>query len=140
MKNNFNILRQFNDDFKSDLNLNNHMLNFASLGSEENNSSSKKGDESIDNSLPNKNQPMPPFAGQNNPMPEQRPYPAFNQPQNGYQGNPYYGNGQYPPPPPMNNGYYGAYPPSGAYYDKATHEQLKKMRSVAIGSIVVFFL
>lgn len=116
------------------------MLNFASLGSEENNSSSKKGDESIDNSLPNKNQPMPPFAGQNNPMSEQRPYPAFNQPQNGYQGNPYYGNGQYPPPPPMNNGYYGAYPPSGAYYDKATHEQLKKMRSVAIGSIVVFFL
>lgn len=40
----------------------------------------------------------------------------------------------------MNSGYYGGYPPAGAYREKATHEELKKMRSVAIGSIVMFFL
>lgn len=140
MKNNFNILSQFNDDSKSDLNLNNHMLNFASSGSEENDFNNKKEGESVDNSLSHRNQPTPPFAGQSNSAPEQRPYPPFNQPQNGYQGNPYMGNGQYPPPPPMNNGYYGGYPPAGAYREKATHEELKKMRSVAIGSIVMFFL
>lgn len=140
MKNNFNILSQFNDDSKSDLNLNNHMLNFASSGSEENDFNNKKEGESVDNSLSHRNQPTPPFAGQSNSAPEQRPYPPFNQPQKGYQGNPYMGNGQYPPPPPMNNGYYGGYPPAGAYREKATHEELKKMRSVAIGSIVMFFL
>lgn len=140
MKNNFNILSQFNGDSKSDLNLNNHMLNFASSESEENDFKSKKEGESVDNSLSHRNQPTPPFAGQSNSIPEQRPYPPYNQPQNGYQGNPYMGNGQYPPPPPMNNGYYGGYPPAGAYCEKATHEELKKMRSVAIGSIVMFFL
>lgn len=140
MKNNFNILSQFNGDSKSDLNLNNHMLNFASSGSEENDFNSKKEGESVDNSLSHRNQPTPPFAGQSNSAPEQRPYPPYNQPQKGYQENPYMGNGQYPPPPPMNNGYYGGYPPAGAYREKATHEELKKMRSVAIGSIVMFFL
>lgn len=140
MKNNFNILSQFNGDSKSDLNLNNHMLNFASSESEENDFNSKKEGESVDNSLSHRNQPTPPFAGQSNSAPEQQPYPPYNQPQNGYQGNPYMGNGQYPPPPPMNSGYYGGYPPAGAYREKATHEELKKMRSVAIGSIVMFFL
>lgn len=140
MKNNFNILFQFNGDSKSDLNLNNHMLNFASSESEENDFNSKKEGESVDNSLSHRNQPTPPFAGQSNSTPEQQPYPPYNQPQNGYQGNPYMGNGQYPPPPPMNSGYYGGYPPAGAYREKATHEELKKMRSVAIGSIVMFFL
>lgn len=140
MKNNTNILCQFNDDSKSDLILiNNHMLNFASFGSEENDFNSKKEGESAGNSLSQENQPRS-SAGQNNPMPEQRPYPPYNQPQNGYQGNPYYGNGQYPPPPPMNNGYYGGYPPPGAYREKVTREEFKKMRSVAIGSIVMFFL
>lgn len=140
MKNNFNILSQFKGDSKSDLNLNNHMLNFASSGSEENDFNNKKEVESVDNSLSHRNQPTPPFAGQSSSAPEQRPYPPYNQPQNGYQGNPYTGNGQYPPPPPMNNGYYGGYPPAGAYREKTTHEELKKMRSVAIGSIVMFFL
>lgn len=165
MENNFNIPFMFSNNSRDNLSLKDHMLNFSVSGSESNDSDNDGGQENQSSSRPD--QPTSPLANQGNPNRASESYPNNpdhygpqnnSQPNNPYMGN---GGGQYPPPynnypygvPPQNNGQY--IPPQaqanfgfyGNYYGgpkypnvSISKSELKKMHSVAVGSVVIFFL